>query len=273
MKAKMWLIPLFVGSVLVILIFSSHDLLFGWHPPKNSDLAQIPAQAEADTDAKRYSDALAKYTWLFKNQSIESTNTRAAHPAPWLYDWAALGSAYPPALAKLRSLRDRAERKTHSDKDLELRLDFETFAILNEALHEDSKTSELFRWFDANEPTNAKVLYPSAQVFLIRLKNYQLCGKYIDMSKTFDAILKHYTSVTYPEYGDTKEDLAIKAQIKPLTEQMYKHDSATLVALLTQLNRLGEADWVAKKSVEWLNDTQFKITIQNARKGIFPPES
>jgi len=266
MKLAPWQIGLLAIAILIgCVLFSTFHT--GWKPPQNPNPSEIFKEAKADAAAGKYADALAKHVWFHQNALKYDEGLYGVRLSYALDDWVELGAKYPPALKKLRSIRDGAAEKVRVGKDI--REPFNDFESINEALKENNQTKDLFVWLDATNPIAAKEVYDLAQPALIQAKEYKLCGKYIDMAKTFDQILYRYNTAI--RVAGDKQVVEQKQALINLAEQSYSEDSATLVALLVLNERMGDANWVADEALKWLNKPELKKELEEAKKGQFPP--
>ena len=146
-----------------------------WTPPENPDPKAILREATVDAEAGRYEDALAKHIWFHKSALKHQPSQYGVRLSFALTEWQRLGEVYPPALEKLKAIRDEnAQALRGTSRDWELFHDFES---INEQFGELEKTAELFRWLDTNRPDIAKGVSDLAQPALIQCKDYVLAGK------------------------------------------------------------------------------------------------
>src|SRR5690349_12760080 len=175
-------------------------LLAAWTPPANPDPHKILYEAEADAKAGRYEDALAKHAWFHENALKLQPALSGVRLSFALLYWRQLGASYPPALDKLKSIRDKsaervrnAEIPTNAPSDLSAsHEDFNDFASINKELKESSKTKDLFLWLDTHKPVMAKNVFGLAEPSLIEAKEYSLCGRYLEPDKSFERSRKQY---------------------------------------------------------------------------------
>src|SRR3989442_390480 len=166
-----------VTTTSVLLISLTTFVNADWKPPREPNPDKILEEAKTDAAAATYEDALAKHVWFHLNALKYQPSLYGVRLSFALSDWAQLTAAYPPALEKLKSIRDEAAtniRAGNASFDA-----FHDFTSINNCLKEDHKTKELFIWLDANNPSFAKEAYDLAQPALIKAKEYAVCGKYI----------------------------------------------------------------------------------------------
>ena len=152
-----------------------------WKPPEKPDPQKIVAEAEADAAAGRYEDALAKHVWFHTNALKYDRSLYGVRLSFALGAWVRLGAIYPPALEKLREIRaEDAEMVRANALDKAGFHIFNEIAAINKYLGEDENTTQLFQWLDTHLPEEAKHDYRLAERALVKSKQYELIGKYID---------------------------------------------------------------------------------------------
>jgi hypothetical protein len=166
------------------------SVVSNWTPPQNPNPQNILNEAEADTRAGQYTNALAKYVWFYQNALKYDPAQRGVRVSFALSSWAQLGGSYPPALDKLKSVRDEAEQNVRQGKDAVSA--FQDFVAINATLKDDNNTSDFFTWLDANKPELAKEVFDRTQNWLlpalVKTKKYAVCGKYIDPDTSLNQI-------------------------------------------------------------------------------------
>jgi hypothetical protein len=174
---------------------------------------------------------------------------------------------YPPARQKLKSIRDEDGKKIRdADRDRRISELFHDYASINRELEDDSKTTELFVWLDANKPKAARRVFDVAENALIQSKQYRLCGKYIDPDLNFSRIVQLYRLnkglAKDKQFGD---------ELRDFTEKSFSNEVATLVALLVINERKADALRVAEKALKERDDSAFREQLEKAKKGDVPP--
>ena len=77
-----------------------------WIPAQNPDVDAIRAEAQQDRRAGRYEIALKKHIWYHENALKLGIGQGGVRLSFALSNWPALGEVYPPALGKMRQIRD-----------------------------------------------------------------------------------------------------------------------------------------------------------------------
>lgn len=227
--------------------------------PKPSEILQ---QAEADTTAGRYKDSLAKHIWLQDKSLQYQPSFVGARSSFALNDFGRLAKKYSPAMKKLESIRNKAE-KTIREKNTNLKtgsLAFGGLTSINRALNEIHKTVECFIWLDLHNPDLAKSVFSFAEPDLMNKKEYKLCGRYIDPDRSYQMTLQAFR-------------LSMKStnpKVKNYFQKSCFNRMATLVALMALNDRQQDADLIAAKAAKEWNDPAFLAQLDEARNGIVP---
>jgi hypothetical protein len=254
-------------SIFALAVLFQSTLLAQWTPPKNPNPEKILDEARSDRNAGRYADALAKHLWFHENALKYQAGMGGVRLSFALSDWVELGNLYPPALLMLRTVRDEAGKKVreviggHDSFQF-----FHDFASINEALEEQSKTTDLFVWLDANKSKSAKRVFSVAEPALIQSKQYRLCGKYIDADRSFGEIVSNYHMLQ-----SMAKSGKFGSEFREFTEEDFSNSTATLVALLALNDHKADAIRIAEKALKEHDDAEFKQTLEKAKKGELPP--
>jgi len=208
-----------------------------WTPPKNPNPDLILREAQADARAKRYETALAKHVWFHKHALEYQPSQAGVRLSFALSYWLALGEAYPPALDALKEIREETQRRVTPREGRKVRFeDFHDLASLNREFGEEKKTVAAFKLIDQADPKMAKRVFGVSQPALIKAKEYELCGKYIDVDKSVKQVAESYRRMRQlandPRFGVSLRDHATKS---------YLNEAATLVAILAVNDRLEDA--------------------------------
>jgi hypothetical protein len=237
---------------------STNQIASTWTPPKNTEPMKVLAEAREDIAAGKYTNALEKFVWF-------QQDTAKADPLAFaLSDWTNLGAIYPPALEKLKAIRDESEQKLRNKKGS---FDaFDDFQAINTILGEENKTKDFFIWLDSNRPVLAKYVFDVVEPVLINAKEFSLCGKYINGETSYAEYLKWYRSnmqlAKEPKFGKRLQEFA---------EKTFINKTTTLIALLVVNDRKTEAQQVVDKISKESDVPEFKAEIQKALNGEIPP--
>lgn len=254
-------------SICALALLFQSAFLADWTPPANPDPDKILDEAQADARTRRYADALAKHVWFHENALKYAPSLGGVRLSFALGYWIKLGDVYPPARQKLKSIRDEDGKKIRdADRDRRIFELFHDYASINRELEDESKTTELFVWLDANKPKAASRVFDVAENALIQSKQYRLCGKYIDPDLNLSRIVRLYRL----DKGLSK-DKKFGAELGDYTEKSFSHEVATLVALLVINDRKADALRVAEKALKERDDPVFRQELEKAKKGEVPP--
>ncbi len=240
-------------------------------PPPHPDPQKILYEAEADASAGRYKEALAKHIWYRKNAvRIQPAQVGVRDSFALMY-WAQLAEKYPPAMKKLKAIRDEAVQQLH-DKNNDAKSATSAFisaVSVNNGLKEQAKNVEMFKWLDTHNPVAARRVYAVAEGDLIQAGEYALCGRYMDADRSYQQILQMYNQMMKSVKQMPKDS---SQQLKDVAGKMFSNQSARLVAVLVINNRIDEADQVAGKASKEIHTPEFTALLAEARNGTVPPK-
>lgn len=221
-----------------------------WTPPENPDPSVILQEAKADATAGKHEVALAKQIWYHENALKLDPGQTGVRLSFALSQWLELGESYPPALEKLIEIRDETEKKIRDENRLRIRFeDFHDFTALNKILRQEERTVEVFKWLSEKNVEDAKTMYGISAAALIKHKEYELCGKYIDPEADVVRIGEGYTSglAMSKRFGKMHQDFVDKKVV---------NDAATLVAILVKTDRIPEATEAADALKKLVTDAK-----------------
>ncbi len=229
-----------------------------WTPPKNPDPSAIKREAKADAARGNYETALAKQLWYHNNAVKLEPSQSGVRRSFALSNWLKLGEAYPPALEKMRQIRDETEGKIRDENRVRVNFDdFHDFVALNRTLRQEERTAETFKWLDEADEEDAKRMFNIAEPALIKQKAYQLCGKYIDPEQDVLQIGDSYSR-------GLKMTKRFGKRYEEYVEKKFLNDSAILVAILTKNNRQAEAEKVAAEVKKFASDEKLSEKLKRA---------
>lgn len=250
--------------IIFILVISFHSIaLAEWSPPSNPDPQEILNEAQEDADQGNYENALLKHLWFHNHALKHERSLYGVRLSFALGDWHKLGEKYPPALNALKKERDLAQKHIRDGQNYyEYFHDYES---INGELGEQYKTTQLFRWLDMNHPERAQKVYRVAQSTLIRAKEYNLCGKYIDPENSYNRYLQQFRSgLQFAKNSPYRERAGNFAYAS------FSNDVSILVALLVISNRVSEANDISKKALNEWDDDKFSSMLNSSLKGNVP---
>lgn len=252
-----------------LLVFVAACAHSGWKPAKNPNPNRILSEAQDDAAAGRFEDALAKHVWFHENALKYAPAMYGVRLSFALGYWATLGVVYPPAMQRLKAVRDEAGQDVRDGKNA--RSAFHDFASINRTLAEDAKTTETFIWLDASRPVEATQVFDIAQPALVAAKEYRLCGKYVDADRSYQRILSLYQEVSkINEENKITFEPDYQHELKEHAEKMFSNDVATLVALLVVNDRKVDAIRIAQAARKEWDGESFRQQLERAQNGEVP---
>ncbi len=245
-------------------MMSSHAFA-EWQPPDKPEPSTILDEAERDARAGRYDDALAKHVWYHENALKHEPAQSGVRRSFALADWLELGKKHPPALAKLEAYRQEARQRVLASKEKkEVFEPFADFAAISRRLEKDQEIVELFEVLDEKHPQLAPRAYIVADDALIADGKFELCGKYLNGDKLIASriyLLEHDRErAKNPRY----------ARQLAHSEQTFRREAVTMVAILVKCKREEEAKRVAEKARAAWDDAELREALDKALKGELP---
>lgn len=239
-----------------------------WTPPENPDPTAIINEARADRLRGDYQVALAKHLWYHENALKLKPSLSGVRLSFALAGWLELGEDFPPALEKMRELRDGLEQEIRDQDRVRVKFaQFHEFVAFNRTLRQEERTAELFQWLAEDDPEDAKRVFNVSQPALIKQKEYELCGKFLQVDEDVKRIADKYTQ------GLPLIDRFGKAYADYLERDLI-NDSATLVALLVCNDRGDEANQAAEKLKKAVVDPKLaeklNEALESALQGVVP---
>jgi hypothetical protein len=230
-----------------------------WIPPDKPDPDSILQEARSDARAGRYEIALAKYVWTQGNAIRDGESISAST----LSDWKSLGRDYPPALEKLREIRDHLAAQTMQGLDIDR--GFQHLAAINQAIDEESRTTDTFKTLVAKNPRAASNAFVFARRSLVKDKEYALYVKYVDAKRDY-LQTKHLYELHKLDAEDPQRD----PRLPDFGTKSFRNSTATLVAILSVNHRRLEAAEIATLAKKELEDVDFHKELEAALAGTVP---
>ena len=235
-----------------------------WAPPADPKPSEILHEAEADASAGRYEIALAKHLWFHRNALRYESALSGVRLSFALASWAELAESYPPALAALKAERDRAlaEFRRGSTGGFDA---FSDLAGINRVLSQEESTVAAFKEADAEKAERAEGVFDVALPALIKAREYELAGKYIDPVEQWESVLSLYRlNVSF------SRDKAPRPSVDDFAKKSFTNRTATLLGLLVVTGRERDAMRIAEEAREQIQDADFQAAIDRALRGEIP---
>jgi hypothetical protein len=235
-----------------------------WVIPEHPDPDKIYDEAKEDKKSQRYDLALEKHIWFHQNALKYRRSLYGVRLSFALSHWLDLSEVYPPALLKLKEVRDQANYNVKNGMNASAF--FHDFESINEKLGDSEQTVDLFKWLDSNQPEVAKNIYRLAQPVLVDAEEYKLCGKYLDSSVQYKRMVKYF------RWGKTIEKEENNPQLNGFADRKFIYDSSVLVALLVLNDQYQEAENIAEKARQESEseNEDFGASLQLALQGQLP---
>ena len=250
-------------AILFVLLTASVSFAQDWSPPEKPNPDSILNEAEDDAREKRYDDALAKHVWFHEHALEIRPSLYGVRLSFALASWAELSKKHPPALAKLKEIRNESRKQVLAGTNT--RESFHDMSSINEYLDEQSATVTTFKKLIEKNPKQARLVFDTAQPALIREKAYKLVGKYIEPEKDFARIQR-----SYQEGKKLAKDPRFGKRHLQYENKTFANETTTLIAILVVNDRKPEAEKIATASRTLLDEKKFHKAIDAALKGVVP---
>ncbi len=172
-------------------------------------------------NAGKYEEALGRHVWFHYNALEHQPSMAGVRLSFALSYWTDLGEKYPPALEKLKSIRDEKEALIqYGEGSFAL---FHDVSSINREFKEDTRSLELFKTVDLKHPEQAERYWVIVKDNAFGHKDYQLINKYIsDIEQEYRNLYSDYLR----NYGALQND-----HHRKWTRTRFKSGSDQLVAL------------------------------------------
>ena len=163
------------------------------------DAYQRLTRARELARAGKHAAALREHVWFHQHALDEIPSLAGVRLSFALSDWIDLAKVYPPALKRLKTIRDDTTRKLfgrHGSFDL-----FHDVSSINEYLGETSATYQAFCRLDTEFPALAKSCADVAMNAIVEAKDFKLARRYwpspeaelLEASEWFNAdVIRHH---------------------------------------------------------------------------------
>ena len=234
-----------------------------WSASVGADPSAILNEAVDDTRSGCLPRALAKFTWFFANSKDPASGLGGVRLSFALSYWHDLAKMYPPAMAALEDVRNRAAGDViSSDNAFE---SFHEFSAINRTLRDDAATLKMFEHLDARNPNLARDVYMIAEPVLLRHKRYEVCNRYLEPNSTIDHAAELLEISRNGPYPGLKSD-----DHRSSIESSFRQTAGTVVAILVIAGRKREAMEIVDRIYSAWDDPSVRDTVEHALKGVLP---
>ncbi len=202
-----------------------------------------------------YAGALAKHVWFHNNALALRPSYYGVRLSFALSDWVELGRKYPPAMQKLKSIRDEKNAGLSSGtKDREL---FHDVVSINEHLGEQEKTVQLFKKIDASDPEFASNVYDLADSALLENKEYALAKKHLG-----DAARRFAHAKADFENGMRYAKETVGAAQRQADETIFTDEAVRIITVLRETGDRDKAKKIQSEALSVLNTAGIRDALQ-----------
>ena len=165
-------------------------------------------------------------------------------------------------MQELKKARDSARRSVRASHDAYH--SFADFRSINEYLGEEIKTVQFFKWLHKNAPKKAERVYHVTEEALVRAKEFELCGCYIEGETRFTRI-RHLYRVNLK----LSRDPTIGADYADFARRSFSEKTIRLVGLLVLNGRKPEARRIVARAKRVWPDKALAANLLLALHGQF----
>ncbi len=156
---------------------TKHHKISKTNPKANDKAARALCEARRLAKEGDYPEALKQHVWFHTNALAAQPSCYGVRLSFALADWVRLGEKYPPAVKKLKAIRNaKIARLTSGRKSREL---FHDVVSINHYLGETRRTIQLFKKIDSRSPRFAFKVYDLAETALVEGKEFILARKHL----------------------------------------------------------------------------------------------
>lgn len=204
-----------------------------------------------------YAAALERHVWFHNNALAIDPAMAGVRLSYALDEWVELGKKYPPALEKLKSIRDeKTSRLMAGEKSRDL---FHDVASMNECLGDSKATVELFKRIDAAAPNLASNVYDLADDALLEAGAYELARKHMgDPGKRLAQAESNFERGT--QWAKKNRAEARRAADTKANETIFTKEVVKIIAVLKETGDRDGAKRIRDKALKALDNE----TIRNA---------
>lgn len=235
-----------------------------WQVPDNPDPHTILCEAVADARSGKYSRALEKQLWFHEHALEHCPSMYGVRLSFALSYWSELAAKYQPAKDALLKARDNAEAYLLHDGDVHK--NWHDFVSLNERLGNNDRTVEQFRTVAMQDKSIASRVYSLAEPMLVAAGRFDICNAFLDPTERLDHQISYLQFRVSKDYFSTDKELEMADRAR----EEFRHNVATLIAILTINGRSEEANTVAAGAQTAFPDLPLAQSLQDALAGRVP---
>ncbi|MCP3968383.1 MAG: hypothetical protein GY750_07745 [Lentisphaerae bacterium] len=196
----------------------------------------------------KYGLALKKYVWYHNHALKYDPSSKWMRLSVALGLWIDLGRKYPPAMQKLRGVRDSKTAALLNKKGNFLT--FNDVSAINQALGQSSHSVDLFIKLDQKQPMLAKECWGLVKNSMIRRQHKQMLNKYLkNIYAEFEQIKFVYEQLRSADVSDRDE-------IKKYAEKSFVKRVCELIDALKVTGRAMEARKVCRLAQAVVNSPE-----------------
>jgi len=210
----------------------------------------------------RYDEALNHYIWFHEHALEHNEALYGVRLSFALASWAELGEMYPPALSMLKGIRDRKTAQLllgEGDRHL-----FNDVSAINDHLHDQEATYQLFVSLNRKFPDLAKSCASTAMPVLVQKRDYALARRFIQ--KPEEAI-RSWSAALNKDLTDLDQKPPSHAPVRDAYIRIYIDHVREILETLSGTGETGEAAKLSQLAVDGLSarDARESVEVSLAR--------
>lgn len=179
-------------------------------------------------NAGKYEEALGRHVWFHYHALEHQPSMSGVRLSFALNYWKDLGKKYPPALEKLKAIRDEKEALIESGEG-SFKL-FHDVSSINRELDEDQRTLELFKEVETTQPEQSERFWIVMKDTAFHYKDYELISKYIpdieqEYRELYSGYLRDYRMFQKDAHRDWARKRFQEGSQQLVDLAMHKHDA------------------------------------------------
>lgn len=187
---------------------------------RGEDMQKYLRETVRITKEGNYEEALEKHVWFHDHALEHQSSMTGVRLSFALSYWTDLGEKYPPALEKLKEIRDAKEDLIkQGEGSFEL---FHDVSSINRELGEEERSLDLFKAVEATESEQTNRLWIIIKDTAFKYKDYELVNRYIeDVGQEYRNTYSDYLR-DFGMFKDTDHVKWVKDRFKAETDQLIE---------------------------------------------------
>lgn len=258
----------FAAGLIALALMAAMQTAGAWEPAPDTSARQILNDARLDARNGRLPEAAEKYLWFHEHVLEREPAMVGVRLSFALSDWAALARRYPPAMAQLLAVRDRALAQVDAGGRSGQTALREVIRI-NTTLNVHESTRDAFERFARRDPVLAERELLDALPALVALNEFELASRHLKVEQILPQVEGQYRLM---------QDMPLKlpddqkAQFLSSQQRAVDLKLARVVLVLSNNRRDAEAEQVLARGRALLGPQANLHHMTEALRGVAPPD-